>query len=162
MLRVWGGGFYEDETFTTCATELGILVWQDCIFACSIYPLNDPEFLENVRVEMFENIQRLRHRASLALWCGNNEMEQGWESWAWEHRRPTRLRRMPTNSSSTTPCPNGWPNSIPITAYWPSSPSSNTPFKDVNSADARRHALLGCLARAQTVYRLPQPVTRAL
>ncbi len=84
MLRVWGGGFYENETFYDLCDELGILVWQDGVFACSIYPMNDPAFLENVRVEMFENIRRIRHRASLALWCGNNEMEQGWESWAWD------------------------------------------------------------------------------
>ena len=58
-------------------------MWQDFIFSCSIYPLDDEAFLENVRIEAVQNIRRLRHRASLALWCGNNEMEWGWESWGW-------------------------------------------------------------------------------
>jgi len=84
MLRVWGGGFYEEERFYDLCDRYGILVWQDFIFSCSIYPLDDPDFLENVRLEVVENIRRLRHRASLALWCGNNEMEQGWVEWGWE------------------------------------------------------------------------------
>jgi beta-mannosidase len=72
MLRVWGGGFYEEERFYDLCDRYGILVWQEFIFSCSIYPLDDPEFTENVRLEVVENIRRLRHRASLALWCGNN------------------------------------------------------------------------------------------
>ena len=84
MLRVWGGGFYEEERFYDLCDRYGILVWQDFIFSCSIYPLDDPEFLENVRVEAVENVRRLRHRASLALWCGNNEMERGWVDWGWK------------------------------------------------------------------------------
>ncbi|MBN1584451.1 MAG: glycoside hydrolase family 2 protein, partial [Anaerolineae bacterium] len=78
MLRVWGGGFFEEDRFYDLCDRYGILVWQDFIFSCSIYPLDDPDFLANVRVEIIENIRRLRHRASLALWCGNNEMEWGW------------------------------------------------------------------------------------
>ena len=78
MLRVWGGGFYEEERFYDLCDRYGILVWQEFIFSCSIYPLDDPAFVENVHVEAVENIRRLRHRASLALWCGNNEMERGW------------------------------------------------------------------------------------
>ena len=83
MLRVWGGGFYEEERFYDLCDRYGILVWQEFIFSCSIYPLDDPEFLENVRVEVVQNVRRLRHRASLALWCGNNEMEWGWVEWGW-------------------------------------------------------------------------------
>ena len=83
MLRVWGGGFYEEERFYDLCDRYGILVWQDFIFSCSVYPLDDPDFLENVRVEVEENVRRLRHRASLALWCGNNEMEWGWVDWGW-------------------------------------------------------------------------------
>ena len=83
MLRVWGGGFYEEERFYDLCDRYGILVWQEFIFSCSIYPLDDPEFLENVRIETVENVRRLRHRASLALWCGNNEMEWGWVDWGW-------------------------------------------------------------------------------
>jgi beta-mannosidase len=134
MLRVWGGGFYEDETFYDLCDELGILVWQDGVFACSIYPLNDPEFHENVRIEMFENIKRLRHRASLALWCGNNEMEWGWESWAWNtDQNKSYKEAYDTFFHHTLP---DWVAQLdPDTAYWPSSPSSDTPFINVNSPD---------------------------
>jgi beta-mannosidase len=82
MVRVWGGGFYEDEMFYDICDELGILVWQDFIFSCSTYPLDEEPFLENVRQEVIQNVKRLRHRTSLALWCGNNEMEEGIEAWA--------------------------------------------------------------------------------
>ncbi len=82
MLRVWGGGFYEEERFYDLCDRYGLLIWQDFIFACGIYP-EDDAFAENVRVEAVENVRRLRHRASLALWCGNNEMEQGWVDWKW-------------------------------------------------------------------------------
>ena len=84
MLRVWGGGLYEEERFYDLCDKYGMLVWQDFVFSCSIYPLDEADFHENVRIEVDENIKRLRHRASLALWCGNNEMEWGWESWGWQ------------------------------------------------------------------------------
>ena len=58
MLRVWGGGFYEEERFYDLCDRYGILVWQEFIFSCSIYPLDDPAFVENVRVEAVENIRR--------------------------------------------------------------------------------------------------------
>jgi len=72
MLRVWAGGIYEDEAFYDACDELGLLVWQDFLFACGIYPAHD-EFVDSVREEAIAAIKRLRHRASLALWCGNNE-----------------------------------------------------------------------------------------
>jgi beta-mannosidase len=134
MLRVWGGGFYEDETFYDLCDELGILIWQDGVFACSIYPLDDPEFLENVRVEMFENIKRIRHRASLALWCGNNEMEQGWESWAWSTEQ-NKVYKQAYEKFFYHIMPEWVAQLDPDTAYWPSSPSSNTPFIGTNSND---------------------------
>jgi beta-mannosidase len=84
MLRVWGGGFYEEEQFYDICDRLGILIWQDFIFACSLYPLDEPEFVENLKVEAIENVRRLRHRASLAMWCGNNEMEWAWTEWGWK------------------------------------------------------------------------------
>jgi beta-mannosidase len=77
MLRVWGGGIYEPDVFYDLCDELGIAVWQDFMFACSAYPTFDPEFMQNFKIEAEDNIKRLRHHASLALWCGNNEMEQG-------------------------------------------------------------------------------------
>jgi beta-mannosidase len=75
MLRVWGGGNYGSDDFYDLCDQYGILVWQDFIFACAGYPLFDQDFVENVRQEARDNIYRLRHHASLALWCGNNENE---------------------------------------------------------------------------------------
>ncbi|MES2933553.1 MAG: glycoside hydrolase family 2 protein [Pseudomonadota bacterium] len=72
MLRVWAGGIYEDEAFYDACDELGVLVWQDFLFACGVYPAH-PAFLNSVEAEARAAIRRLRHRASLAIWCGNNE-----------------------------------------------------------------------------------------
>ena len=82
MLRVWGGGIYEDDRFYALCDELGLLVWQDFMFACSMYP-GDPAFIENVREEAIENVRRLRNHPSLALWAGNNEIEAAWQQWGW-------------------------------------------------------------------------------
>ncbi|MFZ4778709.1 MAG: glycosyl hydrolase 2 galactose-binding domain-containing protein, partial [Terrimicrobiaceae bacterium] len=81
MVRVWGGGIYEDDRFYDLCDELGLLVWQDFMFACGTYPTFDPVFLESVRREAADNIRRLRHHPCLALWCGNNELEQGLVNW---------------------------------------------------------------------------------
>jgi beta-mannosidase len=131
MLRVWGGGFYEDERFYDLCDRYGILVWQDFIFSCSIYPLDDPDFLENVRVEILENIRRLRHRASLALWCGNNEMEWGWVDWHWDRPELQDLKAAYDRFFHHT-LPEWCAAEDPDTAYWPSSPSSGIPFEDPN------------------------------
>jgi beta-mannosidase len=73
MIRVWGGGIYESEDFYDLCDELGLLVWQDFMFACTLYPA-DAAFLESSRAEAAYQVRRLRHRACLALWCGNNEV----------------------------------------------------------------------------------------
>jgi beta-mannosidase len=73
MVRVWGGGIYESEHFYDLCDELGLLVWQDFMFGCTIYP-GDDAFVASVQAEAACQIKRLRHRASLALWCGNNEV----------------------------------------------------------------------------------------
>lgn len=83
MLRVWGGGIYENDLFYDLCDENGILVWQDFMFACSMYP-GDQAFLQNVRIEAEENIKRLRNHPSIALWCGNNEMQVAWERWGYQ------------------------------------------------------------------------------
>lgn len=131
MLRVWGGGFYEEERFYDLCDRYGILVWQDFVYACSVYPLDDAEFLENVRIESLENIRRLRHRASLALWCGNNEMEWGWVDWGWKDADLQPLKKAYDQFFHHTLLE--WCKAEdPDTAYWPSSPSSDTPFEDPN------------------------------
>lgn len=83
MLRVWGGGVYADDAFYEACDEQGILVWQDFMFACVMYP-GDTSFIENVRIEAEQQIQRLRHHASLAMWCGNNEVSEAWHNWGWQ------------------------------------------------------------------------------
>ncbi|HEY2903881.1 MAG TPA: glycoside hydrolase family 2 protein [Polyangia bacterium] len=82
MLRVWGGGVYEDDAFYAECDRLGILVWQDFMFACSMYP-GDDAFLANVRQEAIEAVRRLRNHPCLALWAGNNEIEAAWQGWGW-------------------------------------------------------------------------------
>ena len=131
MLRVWGGGFFEEERFYDLCDRYGILVWQDFIFSCSIYPLDEPEFLENVRHEVVENVRRLRHRASLALWCGNNEMEWGWVDWGWGRAEYDALKAAYDRFFHHA-LPEWCAAEDPDTAYWPSSPSSDTPFENPN------------------------------
>ena len=131
MLRVWGGGFYEEERFYDLCDRYGILVWQEFIFSCSAYPLYDPDFLENVRLEVVENVRRLRHRASLALWCGNNEMEWGWVDWNWNRSEYLDLKT-PYDQFFHHTLPAWCLAEDPDHSYWPSSPSSDTPFLDPN------------------------------
>ena len=161
MIRVWGGGFYEEERFYDLCDQLGILVWQDFIFSCSIYPLDEKSFRKNVKAEVKQNVRRLRHRASLALWCGNNEMEWGWESWGWaehplEDKLPEMVKQFPAlgfllDQVGERQLLEDWKvlqkaykkffyRTLPKwvdkldsdTPYWTSSPSSDTPFEDVN------------------------------
>jgi beta-mannosidase len=131
MLRVWGGGFYEEERFYDLCDRYGILVWQEFIFSCSIYPLDAPDFLENIRVEVVENVRRLRHRTSLALWCGNNEMEQGWVDWGWKGPELQDMKAAYDAFFHHT-LPEWCLAEDPDHSYWPSSPSSDTPFDNPN------------------------------
>nr|WP_321236590.1 glycoside hydrolase family 2 protein [uncultured Psychroserpens sp.] len=86
MLRVWGGGIYENDIFYDLCDEKGILIWQDFMFACAMYP-GDKDFLENVKQEAIQNVKRLQNHASIALWCGNNENSEGWHRWGWQTDR---------------------------------------------------------------------------
>nr|WP_154893507.1 glycoside hydrolase family 2 protein [Paenibacillus xylanexedens] len=89
MLRVWGGGIYEEDVFYELCDEYGLLVWQDFMFACSMYP-GDEAFLNSVRHEAIDNVKRLRNHPSIALWCGNNEIDSAWAhyiedgGWGWK------------------------------------------------------------------------------
>jgi len=81
MLRVWGGGYYESDEMYSMCDKAGILLWQDFCYACQPYPFFEEEFLENVKRETAYNVKRLRHHASLAVWCGNNEIEALSAAW---------------------------------------------------------------------------------
>ncbi len=133
MLRVWGGGLYEDERFYDLCDRFGVMVWQDFTFACGIYP-DDEVFAANVRQEAVENVRRLRHRASLALWCGNNEMEQGWAEWGWN--RPADAVNQSLKAGYDRLFHHLLPEVVaaedPDHAYWPSSASSGIPFAQPN------------------------------
>jgi beta-mannosidase len=83
MLRVWGGGVYFDDAFYEACDANGILVWQDFMFACSMYP-GDEKFVENVKQEVIDNVNRLQNHPSIAIWCGNNENDEGWHNWGWQ------------------------------------------------------------------------------
>ena len=83
MLRIWGGGIYQYDAFYDACDREGILVWQDFMFACAMYPGND-DFLENIRLEAEDNYNRLKKHTCIALWCGNNENLSAWKRWGWE------------------------------------------------------------------------------
>ena len=85
VIRVWGGGTYEDDRFYNLADENGILVWQDFMFACTPYP-SDPTFLKRVEEEACYNIRRLRNHPSLAMWCGNNEILEALKYWGYQKK----------------------------------------------------------------------------
>ena len=138
LVRVWGGGYYETNAFYDACDRLGLLVWQDFMFACSIYPLGDGDFRANVAGEVAGQVRRLRHRPSLALWCGNNEMEQGWSQWGWD---------VPENSDLKAEYVRFFGETLPIwvaaeggaTPYWQSSPSSGRPFAEAIGARSGDH-----------------------
>ncbi|MEI6854266.1 MAG: glycoside hydrolase family 2 protein, partial [Bacteroidota bacterium] len=83
MLRVWGGGIYENDLFYDLCDAKGILVWQDFMFACAMYP-GDSAYLNNVNEEIAYQVKRLRNHPCIALWCGNNESDEGWHNWGWQ------------------------------------------------------------------------------
>lgn len=91
-LRIWGGGYYPSDAFYDMCDRKGLLIWQDCMFACNIYDLT-PDFIANIEEEIRQNVTRLRHHASLALWAGNNEMETAWLNWNETKFHPLSLKR---------------------------------------------------------------------
>ena len=83
MLRVWGGGIYEHDYFFDLCDSLGLMVWMDFNFSTMLYPDN-PEMLKSIKLEAEQNIRRLAHHPCIVLWCGNNEVKNGWEDWGWQ------------------------------------------------------------------------------
>ncbi len=135
MIRVWGGGLYEDDSFYDRCDELGICVWQDFMFACAAYPTFLRGFTSNVKAEARDAIQRLRHHACMALWCGNNELEMmnvGGEDWQsgimpWQDYEMLFDQVLPALVQSLSP----------DISYWPSSPHSP-------QGDRRKHRNADC------------------
>ncbi len=129
MLRVWGGGIYENDIFYDLCDQYGIMIWHDFMFACAMYP-GDEAFLENVKQEAIYNVKRLRNHPCLALWCGNNEIDAAWShdtpgGWGWKERFSEDLRKKLWNDYQ-----NIFYQLLPQivaeydarTFYWPSSP----------------------------------------
>ena len=143
MIRVWGGGVYEDDIFYELCDKYGLLVWQDFMFACAMYPGND-SFLRSVEEEAIYNVKRIRNHPSLALWCGNNEVLSAWENWGWK-------KGIVENQSQEIAdtifkaydqifhkiLPKVIQEYDPATDYWSSSPSSSTGVTEsLTSGDA--------------------------
>ncbi|MCI0494645.1 glycoside hydrolase family 2 protein, partial [candidate division KSB1 bacterium] len=129
MLRVWGGGIYEDDIFYDLCDKYGIMIWQDFMFACSMYP-GDEAFLENVKAEAIQNAKRLRNHPCLVLWCGNNEIDVAWSQdtpggWGWKERFSEDIRKKIWNDYENIfhrLLPQVVAEYDPKTFYWPSSP----------------------------------------
>lgn len=135
IIRVWGGGYYPEDFFFDLCDELGLIVWQDFMYACANYELTD-DFTANVIQEKIGNIRRIRHHACLGLWCGNNEMEEQMLSKAW---RPSNKQKYDYIKLFEHIIPQILKEEDPRTFYWPSSPSSGGNYdnpKDENRGDA--------------------------
>ncbi len=120
MIRVWGGGYYEQDFFYDLCDELGILIWQDFMFSCSLYP-STPEFLEEVKAEAVYQVQRLRHHACIALWCGDNEV-LGALTW-FDVSRKNRDRYLVNYDRLNRTLEVAMKQADPNGLWWPSSPS---------------------------------------
>lgn len=134
MLRVWGGGAYESETFYDLCDELGLVIWQDFMFACQMVP-GDPAFLDNVQAEAEDVVKALRHHASLALWCGNNECEEGWFFWGWKPSLPASVWDDYQKVFDGI-LPEAVRKFDPGRPYWPSSPHSFDKTGDPRSEES--------------------------
>lgn len=138
-IRVWGGGYYPDDAFYDICDELGLLVWQDLMYACAFYDLT-PDFERSIRVETQQNVARLRHHASLALICGNNEMEMfmaGANSALINHRTWEFVPTYPHHITDYVKMfeyilPAIVKETAPQTYWWPASPSSGGNFDAPN------------------------------
>lgn len=125
-IRVWGGGHYPEDWFFDLCDEMGLIVWQDFMFACAVYDLT-PEFEENITAEIEDNLKRMRHHASLGLMCGNNEMEQFVKERTWVSK-DSEVRDYIIMYERIMPMM--MKKFAPQVYYWPASPSSGGSFDD--------------------------------
>lgn len=134
IIRVWGGGIYPEDYFFDLCDRYGLVVWQDFMYACSEYDLTD-EFKETITQETIDNIKRIRHHASLGIWCGNNEVEEAWVHWGYPKLPKHRTDYI---KIFEVLIPEIVKEHDPQTFYWPSSPSSGGGFdrpRDPNEGD---------------------------
>lgn len=127
-IRVWGGGYYPEDWFYDICDELGLMVWQDFMFACAVYDLSDA-FEANIIAECKDNVKRLRHHASLGLWCGNNEMELFVKQGEWVNSPKEQSDYVKMYEYII---PKLLKEYDPETFYWPASPSSGGCFDEPN------------------------------
>lgn len=139
MLRIWGGGIYENKIFYDLCDKYGIMVWQDFMFACSTYPMT-PELLESIRHEAVDNVIRLRNHPSIAIWCGNNENHTAWFNWGWmrKYEKLGVLEEMRKDYKDVfhKVLPEVVEQYDPTAFYWPSSPYAGDPDKKAESGKA--------------------------
>jgi len=136
MIRVWGGGIYEEDIFYKLCDQYGLLVWQDFMFACAMYP-GDNDFLNSVEEEAIYNVKRIRSHPSLALWCGNNEVLSAWENWGWK-KDAVKSQSQSVADTIFKSYENIFHKILPDvinkydsnTRYWSSSPSSSLGVKE--------------------------------
>jgi beta-mannosidase len=134
MVRIWGGGIYEDEVFYELCDELGLLVWQDFMFACGMYPA-DPSFLASVQAEAEAQVRRLRHYACIALWCGNNEDYQIAGAAYNPDLTPEANSAFPARLIYERILPTACATLDPTRTYWPGSPYGGTYGNDPTWGD---------------------------
>lgn len=132
-IRVWGGGYYPSDAFYDLCDEKGLIVWQDLMYACNVYDVTDA-FAENCRQETYDNVRRLRHHASLGLWCGNNEIESAWDHWG-DFQKETPYLRADYIRLFEEVLPKAVQEADGETFYWHSSPSSGGCFDNPDDAN---------------------------
>ena len=132
-VRVWGGGYYPSDAFYDLCDEKGLIVWQDLMYACNVYDVTDA-FAENCRQETYDNVRRLRHHASLGLWCGNNEIESAWDHWG-DFQKETPYLRADYIRLFEEVLPKAVQEADGETFYWHSSPSSGGCFDNPDDAN---------------------------